>query len=166
LPVFQHNATDILSLACLTAIVPHAFRDPGGLPLLHGAELAGIAAWLKEAGEMERARDLFRRAVDTGLPDELLFRVLWDLAAIERRLGNEGGAIQIWADLAGSGNPFRVRALEELAKHHEHRLKDRARALEFTQAARALADSPGLGRREARLLKRARAAGKRAAPLR
>jgi len=168
LPVFQHNATDIVSLACLTAIVPHAFRDPGALASLHGAELAGIAAWLKEAGEMERARDLFRRAVDTGLPDELLFRVLWDLAAIERRLGNEGGAIQIWADLAGSGNPFRVRALEELAKHHEHRSKDRARALEFTQAARALADSPGLERREARLANRAKAAGKRrpAAPLR
>src|SRR5579883_167805 len=30
LPVFQHNATDILSLACLTAIVPAAFKDPCG----------------------------------------------------------------------------------------------------------------------------------------
>jgi uncharacterized protein YprB with RNaseH-like and TPR domain len=175
LPVFQHNATDILSLACLTAIVPHAFRDPGGLPLLHGAEMAGIAAWLKEAGEMVRARDLFRRAVDAGLADELLFRVLWDLAAIERRLGNEDGAVQVWTDLSGSPNPFRVRALEELAKHHEHRLKDRTRALEFTQAARALSDSPGLEQREARLAKCAKAAekkrsaapaGRPAAPLR
>jgi len=168
LPVFQHNATDILSLACLTAIVPHAFRGPGGLPLRHGAEMAGIAAWLKETGEMERARALFRRAVDAGLPDELLFRVLWDIAVIERRLGYEDTAIQIWNDLAGSPNPFRVRALEELAKHYEHRVKDRARALEFTQAARALADSPGLERREARLAKRAKAAAKKrpAAPLR
>jgi len=87
---------------------------------------------------------------------------------IERRLGYEDTAIQIWNDLAGSPNPFRVRALEELAKHYEHRVKDRARALEFTQAARALADSPGLERREARLAKRAKAAAKKrpAAPLR
>jgi uncharacterized protein len=154
LPVFQHNATDILSLACLTAIVPRAFRDPGDLPLRHGAEMAGVAAWMKAAGEMERARDLFCRARDAGLPDELLFRVLWDLATIERRLGNEDGAVEIWSDLAGSRNPFRVRALEELAKHYEHRLKDQATALEFTQAARALADSPALERREARLGKR------------
>ena len=165
LPVFQHNAIDILSLACLTAIVPHAFRNPGGLPLLHGAEMAGIAGWLKEAGDLQQARDLLRRAVDAGLPDQLLFRVLWDLAAIERRLGDEGQAIQIWTDLAGSPNPFRVRALQELAKHHEHRSKDRGRALEFTRAARALADSPALERREARLAKRA-AKRRRASPMR
>ena len=27
-PIFHHNAIDILSLACLTAIVPFAFRRP------------------------------------------------------------------------------------------------------------------------------------------
>src|ERR1700693_4669504 len=27
-PIFHHNALDILSLACLTAIVPLAFRSP------------------------------------------------------------------------------------------------------------------------------------------
>ena len=27
-PIFHHNAIDILSLACLTAIVPFAFRAP------------------------------------------------------------------------------------------------------------------------------------------
>jgi uncharacterized protein YprB with RNaseH-like and TPR domain len=28
-PIFHHNAMDILTLACLTAIVPYAFREPG-----------------------------------------------------------------------------------------------------------------------------------------
>ena len=50
LPVFQHNATDILTLACLTGIVPYAFKDAAGTPLKHGAEMAGIARWLREAG--------------------------------------------------------------------------------------------------------------------
>ena len=29
LPVFQHNAIDILSLACLAGIVPYAFKEIG-----------------------------------------------------------------------------------------------------------------------------------------
>src|SRR4030095_2100077 len=32
LPVFHHNATDILTLACLTGIVPFAFKDPNSMP--------------------------------------------------------------------------------------------------------------------------------------
>src|SRR6185295_19247036 len=47
LPVFHHNATDILTLACLTGIVPLAFKDPENLPFRHGSEIAGIARWLR-----------------------------------------------------------------------------------------------------------------------
>ncbi len=154
LPVFKHNAIDILTLACLTAIVPYAFKDPANMPLRHGAEMAGMARWLRQAGELEQARTLFQRSIDAGLRDELMFRTLWDLAALERKLGASDAALSIWGDLAVARNPFRVRALEELAKHHEHRAKDRVRALEFTRAARSLADSPDLQRREARLLKK------------
>ena len=159
LPVFHHNATDILTLACLTGIVPCAFED--GVTLRHGAEMAGVARWLQGVGDLDRACALFRRAVDAGLPDELLFRTLWDLARLERKRGAAGTALEIWSDLAGARNPFRVRALEELAKHHEHRAKDHQRALEFTRAARALADSPELQRREARLAGRLRTTGVR-----
>jgi uncharacterized protein len=154
LPVFHHNATDILTLACLTGIVPYAFED--GAAVRHGAEMAGIARWLQGAGEIDRACALFRRAVEAGLPDELLFRTLWDLARLERKRGAARTALEIWSDLAGARNPFRVRALEELAKHHEHRAKDHQRALELTRAARALEDSPELQRREARLAGRLR----------
>lgn len=156
LPLFQHNATDILTLACFTGIVPHAFRDPAqlasvGSPLRHGAEMIGLARWLREAGELDQARELFRRAVDAGLSDELLFRTLWDWALLERKLGCDDAAAAIWNDLAGSRNPFRVRALEELAKFYEHKAKDRVRALELTRAALEIEDSAALRRREARL---------------
>jgi len=154
LPVFQHNALDIVTLACLTGLVPYAFKDPANVPFRHGAEMAGIGRWLKEAGEIEAARDLFRRAVDSGLPDSLLFRTLLDLALLERKLGADNAAMEIWTDLAASRNPFRARALEELAKHHEHRLKDREKALVFTRAAREISDARELQHRESRLLKR------------
>ena len=90
-----------------------------------------------------------------GLPDDnLLFRTLWDLGALERKLGADQQAISVWEDLAAARNPFRLPALEELAKHYEHRQKDPARALETTRTALAHEDTPALRRREERLIQR------------
>ena len=153
LPVFQHNATDILSLACLTGIVPYAFQDPANAAPRHGAEMASLARWLRQAGELEKARELFRGSIDAGLPDDLMFRTIWDLAALERKLGAEDAAVALWSDLAAVKNAYRVKALEELAKHQEHRVKNREQALAYTRQARELHDSPELARREARLVR-------------
>jgi uncharacterized protein YprB with RNaseH-like and TPR domain len=154
LPVFHHNALDIVTLACLTGIVPFAFRDPHNAPFRHGAEIAGIARWLRDAGETEQARTLFRRSIDHGLRDEVLFRTMWDLAQVDRKLGAESEALATWIDLSSAKNPFRVKALEELAKHYEHRAKDLAKALEATQSALKLEETPALRHRESRLLKK------------
>ena len=150
-PIFHHNATDILSLACLTAIVPCAFRSPEGAGLRHGADLIGLARWLVQAERHEEAIALFRRAIGMGLPDDLLFRTLWDTAAAERRLGRIDAMLAAITELAASRNPFRVRALEELAKHYEHREKNYAMALEMTRSALALEDTAEIRRRETRL---------------
>src|SRR5580692_6413017 len=88
-PIFHHNAIDILSLACLTAIVPFAFRSPADAPLRHGADLIGLARWLVQAERHQEALALFRRAVDMGLSDHLLFFMLWEIAATEKRLGHD-----------------------------------------------------------------------------
>ena len=58
------------------------------------------------------------------------------------------------AELAASRNPFRVRALEQLAKHYEHREKNYAMALEMTLQALAFEDTPEIRRREQRLRER------------
>ncbi len=119
--------------------------------------MAGIARWLREAGEIEQALALFRRAIDAGLPDDLLFRTMWDVALLERKHGSVDRALETWTDLSSAKNPFRVRALEELAKHYEHTAKDYAQALEFTRAALDLEDSVDLRKREQRLAKRCQA---------
>jgi uncharacterized protein len=166
LPVFEHNAIDILTLACLTGIVPEAFNDPASRTLRHGSEMAGLARWLRAAGDLEGARALLRRAIHTQpggrLPDDLLFQALWDLSQLERKLDARDAALEIWEDLASGLNPFRVRAIEELAKHYEHRAKDRQKALEWTRAAREIEDSPELERRESRLLRNLSTAKSRA----
>jgi uncharacterized protein YprB with RNaseH-like and TPR domain len=153
-PIFHHNAIDILSLACLTAIVPLAFRRPEEAPLRHGADMIGLGRWLKQAGRDDEALAVLRRAVDLGLPDSLLFRTLWDIAAMEKRAGRAEAALGVIADLAASRNPYRAKALEELAKHYERREKNYAMALEMNAAALALGDTDGLRKREVRLRKK------------
>jgi uncharacterized protein len=158
-PIFHHNAIDILTLGCLTAIVPSAFRETDcasleRLGLRRGEELLGIARWLLAAGEMERALVLFKRAVDLGLRDELLFRTLWDVAAVEKRLERPAAALQILTELASCRNVFRVRALEELAKYYEHSERNFTLALEFTLQAQQYETSEELTRRRLRLEKR------------
>ncbi len=153
-PIFHHNALDILSLACLTAIVPFAFRKPEDAAVRHGADLIGLARWLLKTERAEEGLLLFRRAVQMGLPDHLLFRTLWDIAALERRLGRQDAALAAVTELAGTRNPFRARALEELAKHYEHRERNYAMALEMTRSALAISETPAARRREQRLLQR------------
>jgi hypothetical protein len=150
-PIFHHNATDILSTACLTGIVPFAFREPGATLFAHGSDLVGLARWFLKAERRREALDLMRRAVKLGLPDDLLFRTLWDAAALEKKLENEPAALQIWAELAAGRNPYRVPALQALAKYYEHRARNYALALDMIRGARALADSEDLARRQARI---------------
>ena len=153
-PILHHNAMDILTLACLTGVVPWAFRSPEQARLTHGAEMAGLGRWLRQAEQFDRALELFRRAVALGLKDDLLFRTLWDISLLERKLGRDDAAIAVLTDLAAERNQYRVPALEELAKHYEHREKNYGMALEMTKTALAFQDTPALRKREARLAKR------------
>ena len=158
-PIFHHNAMDILTLACLTAIVPAAFRstDPESLRKLgvrRGEELLGIARWLQTAGEPERGLALLRRAIDAGLPDRLLFRTLWDIALLEKKIGRPDAALEVFTELSGCRNDFRICALEELAKHYEHEERNYLLALEFTDQALAYQPSAPLRHRRERLQRR------------
>ncbi len=155
-PVFHHNAMDILTLACLTSIVPAAFRSTDAESLSRvgvrkGAELAGIGRWLLAAGEREKSLEMFKRAVDANLPERLLFRVLWDIACLEKRLERPFEAMRIWIELSECRNEYRVGALEELAKYYEHEERNYALALDFTEQALGFGDSAGLSHRKRRL---------------
>ncbi|MDW8353154.1 MAG: ribonuclease H-like domain-containing protein [Bryobacterales bacterium] len=153
-PVFYHNATDIVTLACLAGIVPLAFRSPDSAPLHHGADWVGLARWLLKAERREEALAMLRRALERGLSDELLFRTLWEIALLEKKLGRLATALAAFEDLAQTGSRYAAAALVELAKHEEHRERNYARALERTRAALELAPSADLRRRAARLERR------------
>src|SRR5580704_2576960 len=154
MPVFHHNAIDILTLACLTAIVPRAFNAPHQAEFSHGAEMVGLARWWRQADQHENALALFRQALDRELPDELLFRTMWDVAALEKKLGREHAALPMLTDLASARNPWRAPAFTELAKYYEHRERNYAMALEMARNAFDLDSSEALRRRITRLEKK------------
>jgi uncharacterized protein YprB with RNaseH-like and TPR domain len=153
-PLFHHNATDILTLACLAGIVPAAFEDPAGSRTRNGAELVGLGRWLLQAGEKEQALALFLRAIENGLADDLLFRTMWDAAQLERQLGRLDAAFSIWRDLAAAKNPYQTRAFEELAKRYEHSDRNYELALEMTRSALDYEDREDLRHREKRLARK------------
>ncbi len=169
-PIFHHNAIDILTLACLTAIVPAAFRSTDSdslarVGVTRGEDLAGIARWLIAAEEHEKGLELLKRAVEAGLPDRFLFRSLWDIASLEKRFERRNDALRVFTELAGCRNEYRVSALEELAKHYEHEENNYALALEFTNQALTYESSSALSHRKERLERRLAKSQTRRLPL-
>ncbi len=139
-PILHHNAIDILTLGCLSGIVPAAFRSTDSeslhsIGVRRGEELLGIARWLLAAEQYEQALELMKRATQQRLTDKLLFRTLWDIALLEKKLQRPNAALTIFTELAGCENEYRVVALEELAKYYEHEERNYVLAMEFTQQA-------------------------------
>ena len=92
-PIFHHNAIDILSLACLTAIVP--VRVPASrrraLAAWRGFAGAGALAAARPTASEEALR-LFRRAIDLGLPDACCFAPVGHRGDGETRSAGRCGA--------------------------------------------------------------------------
>ena len=143
-PIFHHNAIDILSLACLTAIVPFAFRSPEDValrPRRRPDRPGALAAAGRAAGGS--AAPLPPRAGDGAARR----------SALPHDVGCRAASSAGWAattprwpcspNSPPSRNPYRVRAFEEIAKHYEHREKNYAMALEMTRNALAFEDTPG-----------------------
>ncbi|MGC4048129.1 MAG: ribonuclease H-like domain-containing protein [Paludibaculum sp.] len=152
-PVISHNAVDILSLACLTAIVPVAFREPQRLT--SGAEMVALARWFRNEGRAEDALMLMRQALKRSLDEALLYETLWHVADMERKLERHDAAVEVWTELSTIRNPWQAKALERLAIHYERREKNLAMAFEMTLAAQIIEDSEALQKRAARLSKKA-----------
>ena len=148
-PVLSHNAVDILSLACLTAIVPAFFKEPQSLT--QATEMIGLGRWFRNEGRLDEALDLMRRAIHRPLPEALQYETLWHMADLERKLGREDAALALWSELSTITNPWRGKALERLAIYYEHRERNYTMALELTLQALAIEATDELHRRRARL---------------
>jgi uncharacterized protein YprB with RNaseH-like and TPR domain len=142
-PLFHHNRMDIVTLACLTAVVAAAIGDPERAPLTNAHDLLSLARWIARMGRPTAALDLYARALRGRLSDEVTRQGLLEMAALHKRRRDYHAALPLWEETG---------AWEELAKYHEHRNRDLRSALD---AARRLPVTwPGRERRVARLERR------------
>lgn len=130
-PVLEHNALDILSLAFLAGIIPQTFEQPLETSLRNGLELSGIARWLAAQDRLEESRELFRRALRAGMAREHSALAMRDLARVEKRTEQWDAAVGLWEELVLDRTEWRLEALCELAKYHEHRSRNLAVALDY-----------------------------------
>lgn len=155
-PVFYHNALDIITLAALTSELARIIRveaargiDVGQVGIdvadeaVPGLDLFSLSRIFERAGDRARAAAVCRRALDSGLPDSLEPRALWHLATQHRRSGQFEQAAAIWREITQRETDYFLDALEQLAIHAEHRQRNAAAALEFTERALGWLGSQG-----------------------
>jgi uncharacterized protein len=133
-PVFYHNALDIITLAALTVELSGIVAE-GVQTLSAGTDLFSLSGIFERAGAAEKSLEACRRALDAGLPQAVETRALWRLARHHKRQGEYTDALRLWQEMTRREPPYCIQALEELAIHFEHRLRDPAAALAVTEAA-------------------------------
>ena len=128
--VFEHNRQDVLSLVALLGWFGRALERHEGLG---AAEVAGLGR-LWEPVDPERAEACYRAALAVGLGGALALWVRLRLAASEKRAARWEAACALWEEAARHA-AFDPRPWEELAKFHEHRRRDFARARVLVESA-------------------------------
>ncbi len=136
-PVFYHNALDVVSLAALTVELARALGDGGAEALGSPLDLFSLSRILGTAGSQDKSISTCRQALAAGLPQKVESLALKHLAAEFKRKRQHESAVELWLELSRREPPLAVEALEELAIHYEHHLRDLDQALEFTLAALA-----------------------------
>lgn len=137
--VFEHNRHDLLSLVALTAHLGRRLAEPLR-QRLGPDELLAVARLYEELGLraeaaacLEAALALVERA---GGPAPLRERIRLALALCCKRGGRRERATALWREL--SQGSAAITGLIELAKHHEHRERDAAAALDCVEQALAI----------------------------
>jgi hypothetical protein len=136
-PVFYHNALDVVTLAAITVELARALGDGGAEALGSPLDLFSLSRILGTAGSQEKSISTCRQALAAGLPQQVESLALKHLAAEFKRKRQHESAVELWLELSRRELPLAVEALEELAIHYEHHLRDLRQALEFTLAALA-----------------------------
>lgn len=131
--VFTHNRYDIVSLAALT-VRASEMLDEDASPE-HPIDDYSLGRLFERAALPERSMRHYSRAVESGLSGPARRRSLRQLAQQLKRRHQGEESVSVWKELTSDEGPEAVEAMEELAKHLEHRERDFAGALAYCQDA-------------------------------
>ncbi len=152
-PVFYHNAQDILSLVALATHLARFLSDPWGEGgARHGLEFYALGRLYESQGDSSAAIAAYRSALLLALPSQERERAWEHLSFLLKREGRWTEAMEVWQALLERPGKPPLYACVELAKYHEHRSGDLARAEAVVERAIAeYGERPDLARRLQRL---------------
>jgi uncharacterized protein YprB with RNaseH-like and TPR domain len=136
--VFYHNAMDVVAMAALLNHVSGLLADPFSGRVEHGLDFVALGKLYEDLGRWEEAARLYERGLESNLTEADFWTAVRRLSILQKRRGDIREALRWWTQAAGSGHLY---ACIELAKYHEHKLRDAQSALTWAQTARERANT-------------------------
>jgi uncharacterized protein YprB with RNaseH-like and TPR domain len=139
LPVFHHNAQDIMTLLALATHAAATFARPFAGIVRDGPDFASLARAYEAAGDSDLALQAYDRALGLPLHPAARADACRRASALYKRRSQTGNALALWEEMVRCPRAHSIYPFEELAKHYEHEAHDYARAEELVvQALRLL----------------------------
>jgi len=152
-PVFYHNKVDILTMVALAGRIHLVYHDPHVARPRKGVEHLALGRLFWEHGYPEKAIRCFEIALER-CDESLTWSVLRWLSMALKKTGQGERARSLLEEMATWPYQEDVYPYIELAKYHEHRLKDFERAMTYVD--RALQRIPPHQQKEIEMLRHRR----------
>ena len=149
--VFYHNRMDILSMVALLGRIHLVYHDPQAARPRKGIEHFSLGRLFWDHGLREKAIPCFEIALKR-CDDDLAWEVMRWLSLAFKKTGQGEKARGLWEEMVTW--PYQKEAFPfiELAKYHEHRIKDVEKAIAYVE--KALERTPADRQREKEVLLR------------
>lgn len=139
IPVFDHNAQDIVSLGSLLGRIGRMMEEPMHPDFAFPSDQIGLSKIFDLNDDPDQATACLEEALHRLRDPMTIHTVSMHLARTYKRRGQWEEACAVWEAQIESGPSGRVEPYIELAKYFEHRAKDHVRAQSIVeQAIRAL----------------------------
>ncbi|MGB9629793.1 MAG: ribonuclease H-like domain-containing protein, partial [Thermodesulfobacteriota bacterium] len=132
--VFYHNQMDILSMVALIGRIHLVYHDPRAAKPRRGIEHFALGRLFWEHGDREKAISSFEIALKR-CEDDLAWEVMKWLSMAFKKTGQGERACSIWEEMVTWPYPKDHFPYIELAKYHEHRLKNYEKAAFYVDQA-------------------------------
>ena len=127
--VFEHNRTDIISMASLLKHLADLVEDSREMERGHHGDFLKLAGLIYERGDIDRAGGMLESLIMSHHVD-VAMGARRSLSLIYKKAHRWEEATKLWQDLI-EANPHNVFAVEELAKFYEHYAHEYGKALEI-----------------------------------
>jgi len=135
--VFYHNAMDVVAMSALLNLVNGMLADPFNGSIQHGLDFVALGKLFEDLGHWDEAAGLYERGLETGLEESDFSLAVKRLSILQKKRGDMGQAVRLWEQAARAGHIY---AHIELAKYHEHKLRNVKDSIKWAKSARSLAE--------------------------